>query len=105
MPKKICIQCEQDVNIFNLKLKRFRQLEVKWCDILKKEQPNHPYLELVTLFDVSSNHLLLFQLRNYLNFETYFFRIIMQIFKKKSMHAMSNYMKQFNMSSIHSQTL
>lgn len=53
MPKKICIQCEQDVNIFYTKLKRFRMLESKWCDMVKKDHPNHPYLDLITLFDVS----------------------------------------------------
>lgn len=52
-PKKVCIQCQQDVYIFHNKIKRFRMLESKWCDILKEDKPNHPYLELINLYDVS----------------------------------------------------
>lgn len=53
LPKRVCIQCQQDVYVFHNKIKRFQMLESKWCDILKEEKPNHPYLELIDLYDVS----------------------------------------------------
>lgn len=52
LPKKICIQCEQDVNIFYMKIKRFRALDKKWRDDIRSTNPTHPFLNIQQHYDV-----------------------------------------------------
>lgn len=53
LPHSICIQCEQDVNVFYMKIKRFRTLEKKWRGEVYRANPAHPYLNLQQYYDVS----------------------------------------------------
>ncbi|XP_031631637.1 uncharacterized protein LOC116345957 [Contarinia nasturtii] len=45
LPNKICIQCEQDVNVFYMRIKRFRTLQNKWRDEVQTFSPMDPYLD------------------------------------------------------------
>lgn len=53
LPNRICIQCEQDVNVFFMKIKRFRALDKKWRDEVQHSNPMHPYLQLEQQYCVS----------------------------------------------------
>ncbi|XP_055324766.1 uncharacterized protein LOC129579123 [Sitodiplosis mosellana] len=46
LPNRICIQCEQDVNVFYIKIKRFQTLDKKWRDEIQQTNSSHPYLQI-----------------------------------------------------------
>lgn len=53
LPNRICIQCQQDVNVLHYKLFRFQALEKKLYQKVKRRNPDHPYLKLVDFYEVS----------------------------------------------------